>query len=323
MTTSGPRAFATDGTVRLDPTRLPSAATTRFAPAPTGYLHLGHVANAIYTWGLARAAGGRVILRIEDHDRQRCRPAYEAAILDDLDWLGLSPDTPTTDELRAGPSSFRQSDSAAVYAAALDGLDAAGLVYVCDCTRTTYGRWAAAHGRPWSGPGCPGGCRERDLGPVPGTGLRVALGAGDERFDDLLVGSTTDAPSREGDLLVRDRHGNWTYPFAVVVDDARQGVDLIIRGRDLLDATARQVRLGRLLGRAASPVFAHHPLIRKPGGAKLSKADGDTGIRDLRAAGWPPGRVLAEAATAVGLVEPGRARVGVEELPFLVVAASR
>ena len=99
--------------------------TSRFAPAPTGRLHLGHLANAIFVWGFARRSGGRVVLRIEDHDRQRCRPEYEAALLDDLDRLGIAADDPSTDDLRAGPSSYRQSDNGSVYAAAIDSLAAA------------------------------------------------------------------------------------------------------------------------------------------------------------------------------------------------------
>jgi glutamyl/glutaminyl-tRNA synthetase len=137
-------------------------------------------------------------------------------------------------------------------------------------------------------------------------GLRVILGNGDEGWDDLRVGAQRDAPNREGDLVVRDRHGNWTYPFCVVVDDMRQSIDLVVRGEDLLDATARQIRLGRLLGRERPPAFYHHPLIRKPGGAKLSKSDGDTGVRDLRERGLSAEAVIGEAAAAVGLLERAR-----------------
>jgi glutamyl-tRNA synthetase/glutamyl-Q tRNA(Asp) synthetase len=290
---------------RPDLARIPTGATTRFAPAPTGYLHLGHVADALYVWGIARSTDGRVVLRIEDHDRQRSRPEFEAALLDDLAWLGFVPDRPSLDELRGGSSPYRQSDSDAAYAAAEARLRADGLVYACDCARSTFSGWATARGRPWSGPGCPGRCRERGLADSADHVLRVALGGGTERFDDLLAGPTVDEPGRDGDPPIRDRHGNRTYGFAVVVDDARHGVDLVIRGRDLLHATGRQIRLGRLLGRPTPPAFLHHPLVHKPGGAKLSKADGDTGIRDLRAGGWTVERILGEAAAAVGLVPPG------------------
>lgn len=289
------------GPARPDPARLPSGATTRFAPAPTGYLHLGHLANALYVWGIARATGGEVVLRVEDHDRQRCRLAYEAALLDDLVRLGLRPDRPPISELRAGASAYRQSDDDRPYRETIERLRAAGLVYACDCSRATVAAWALAGGLPSGGPGCPSGCRHRRVRERAGTGLRVALGPGDEAFDDLLLGPRADAAAREGDLLVRDRNGNWTYHLCVVVDDARHGVDLVIRGRDLLDAAARQLRLARLLGRDRPPVFLHHPLVRKPGGAKLSKADKDTAVRDLLAAGHTPATLLGFAAAAVGL----------------------
>jgi glutamyl/glutaminyl-tRNA synthetase len=277
--------------------RLGSRGATRFAPAPTGFLHLGHVANALYVWGLARRDGRRVVLRIEDHDRQRSRPEYERAILEDLAWLGFDGDE--------GP--FRQSDDDVVYAAALELLRFNGLAYACECSRTTFADWARATGGPWTGGGCPGRCRERAVPDRAGVGLRVALGGGAESWVDLRLGPQSDVPDREGDLLVRDRAGNWTYPFCVVVDDARQGIDLVVRGEDLLSATARQMRLGRLLGRGEPPAFLHHALIRKAGGAKLSKADGDTSVRELRAAGVSAAELLGRAAAAVGLLGAPRA----------------
>jgi glutamyl/glutaminyl-tRNA synthetase len=267
---------------------IPRSRRTRFAPAPTGLLHLGHVANALWVWGAARLAGAEVLLRIEDHDRQRSRPAYDAAILEDLAWLGFAAD--------AGPVRQTDADAAGAYESARDALAAAGLVYACNCTRSTFAAWAREHGRAWSGEGCPGRCRERALPEDAGTSLRVSLGAGAERFDDLLLGPQAGEPSAAGDLVIRDRERNWSYGFAVVVDDLRHGIALVVRGEDLLPETARQIRLGRLLGRSEPPRFLHHRLIRKPSGAKLSKSDGDTGVRDLRVAGWPPARVRAEAA---------------------------
>ena len=136
---------------RPDPRALPTAPTTRFAPAPTGHLHLGHLANAAYVWGVARASGGTVILRIEDHDRQRSRAAFERDLLDDLDGLGLRPDRPSTDEIRSGPSAYRQSDRGPWYAAALERLRERGLSYACDCTRATFAAWADEHGTAFGG----------------------------------------------------------------------------------------------------------------------------------------------------------------------------
>ncbi len=267
---------------------------TRFAPAPTGYLHLGHVANAIWVWGTASATGGRVLLRIEDHDRVRCRAEFDAALLADLAWLGFAP----------GEGTVRQSDAATPYEAALARLRDEALIYGCDCSRSTFEAWAHEHGRRFHGPGCPGRCRTRGLG---GPVLRVALGGGSERWMDALVGPCTDeVAGGAGDLAVRDRDGNWTYGFSVVVDDLRQGIDLVIRGRDLLAATAAQIRLGRLLGRDVPATFAHHPLIRREDGRKLSKAEGDTSVRELRGSGMTPAEVIGAAAAAVGLIEASR-----------------
>ncbi len=277
---------------------------TRFAPAPTGYLHLGHVANAIVVWGVARARGAEVVLRIEDHDRQRCRPEYEAALLEDLEWLGLVPDLPSIPSLRAGRSPYRQSDGGAAYAAAVESLRARGhTLYACDCSRKTDasapdGSAARAYG---------GRCRDRGLEPGPGRGLRVGIAPGMEEFADLRLGSCRQEPARQcGDLLLRDRLGNWTYQFCVVVDDQQQGIDLIIRGEDLLESTGRQLRLARMLGREHPPAFLHHPLLVKPSGAKLSKADGDTGIRELRAGGMTREEVLGRAARGLGLLPQPR-----------------
>jgi len=273
---------------RLDvPARL-----TRFAPAPTGYLHLGHVANAIWTWALARRSGADVLLRIEDHDRQRCRPEYDAALLEDLEWLGFRADL--------GPVRQTDADAQIAYETSLALLRTAGLAYGCDCTRSTFARWAGEHGRAWSGAGCPGRCRERGVaGPV----VRVALGGGSEAWTDRLAGQREGEVAPNGDLPARDRHGNWSYGFCVVVDDLRQGVDLVVRGEDLLDATAAHIRLGQRLGRATPPAFAHHPLVRRPDGSKLSKSAGDTGVRELRQSGGSPDDVIALAAQMTGFFE--------------------
>lgn len=296
---------------------LPPGWRTRFAPAPTGFLHLGHVANAVFVWGLARAHAGRVVLRVEDHDRQRSRPEYEAALLDDLEWLGLEPDEGYPAELRRGPSPFRQSDSGGRYAAALARLAAQGLVYACRCTRRSID---AAVGETEAGeePCYPGTCREAGVDPASTPLRRVRLPEDAVRFDDLRLGPRLQVPARQcGDPAARDRNGHWTYQFAVVVDDmgwppvsgngTEAGIgpvpqiDAVIRGEDLLESTGRQILLARLLGHAAPPRFLHHPLLLRPDGAKLSKSNRDTGVCALRAAGWSPQRVLGEAAHRAGL----------------------
>lgn len=278
------------GRVSLD--RLRAAlggrpAVTRFAPAPTGYLHVGHLLNAIYVWGVARAIGARVLLRIEDHDRQRSRPDYERALLEDLDWLGLE----------AGEVS-RQSDRTAIYEDALAQLRAAGLTYACECTRRQI-----ADTETGSATRYPGTCRSRELEERPDRGVRVRIEDGDETFDDLLLGPRSQTPAEQsGDILLRDRHGLWTYQFAATVDDFRQGVTVVIRGDDLLESTGRQIRLARLVGRAHPPVFLHHPLIMKSATQKVSKSDADTGLRELRDAGWTPERAFGHTAHLAGLL---------------------
>jgi glutamyl-Q tRNA(Asp) synthetase len=259
---------------------------TRFAPSPTGYLHLGHVVNAIYVWGVARAAAGHVLLRIEDHDRIRCRPEYEHALLEDLDWLGFRADA-------ARDPLLRQSDDPAAYERALEHLRRTATVYVCDCSRKDIG-----------GDRYTGRCRTRGLTDAPGRGIRVVIAPGVERFDDPFLGPQEQVPADQcGDLLLRDRDGHWTYQFAVTVDDYRQRITHVIRGADLLSSTGRQIRLARMLGRADPPHFLHHPLVLKAAGEKLSKSDRDTGVRDLRRMGLTAAEVIGRAAAAVGLIK--------------------
>jgi glutamyl-Q tRNA(Asp) synthetase len=310
---------------------------SRFAPAPTGFLHLGHVVNAAYVWRETRARGGTVLLRIEDHDRQRSRSEFEAAMLEDLAWLGFAADAPPV----------RQSDRDDIYIQALDTLRRQGLLYACACSRAEIvaarAADASAVAQPFPPPLAgdtgelrrgspkrasreggtaadnsvaqafraadaelryPGTCRDRGLANAPGMGLRVRLEPTIERFEDLRLGAQQQSPADQcGDLLVRDRDGNWTYQFAATVDDLVQGVTLVIRGVDLLASTGRQIQLARLLGRAQPPQFLHHPLIMKTADQKLSKSDGDTGIRELRARGWTPQQVIARALSLVEATE--------------------
>jgi glutamyl-tRNA synthetase/glutamyl-Q tRNA(Asp) synthetase len=292
-----------------------SVLLTRFAPSPTGHLHLGHLVNALYVWGAACASGGRVLLRIEDHDRERSRPEFERSILADLAWLGLAADLPPAEALERDLAVARQSARPERYQEALRRFDAGGLVYWCDCSRARIQRESGTSGGELRYDGY---CRTRGLGPGPDRGVRVRMDPGEERFDDLLLGSQKQDPSQQcGDVLVRDRVGQWTYQFAVTVDDTADGITHVIRGRDLLASTGRQIRLARLLGRETPPRFAHHPLILGDDGAKLSKSRGDTGIRELREAGASPEDVLGRAAHAVGLIDRVRP-VAVSELGELI-----
>ncbi len=252
-------------------------------------MHLGHVVNAIYVWGLARHRGAQVLLRIEDHDRIRCRPEFEAAMLEDLDWLGFAADAGRAPVLR-------QSDSPGAYQDALDALRRRHHVYACVCSRKEIGSERYS-----------GRCRDLGLPETAGCGIRVRLAPGREAFADGLLGRVEQSPADQcGDLLLRDRDGHWTYQFAVTVDDWRQGVTLVIRGEDLVSSTGRQIALARMLGRATPPAFVHHPLLVKPDGDKLSKSSGDTGLRELRAAGRSAAEVLGLAAYLGGLLSEAR-----------------
>jgi glutamyl/glutaminyl-tRNA synthetase len=267
----------------------------------------------MYVWGLARAHNAQVLLRIEDHDAERCRPEYERRILDDLDWLGFEPDVFPTRAFRAGPCDSRQSDRHHHYERAAEDLRARGLVYGCTCSRQQIAEVAPAAGdgeRPY-----PGTCRTRGI-PLAGSedpastgsvAWRLRLEPGDEPFNDLLAGAQIQNPAAQcGDLVIKDRLGNWTYQFVASVDDFLQGIDFVIRGRDLLASTGRQIRIARLAGRETPAAFAHHTLVMKTPVQKLSKSDRDTGVSDLRAAGWDAERVIGDAAAAIGLASPAK-----------------
>ena len=290
---------------RLRQMAATQALVTRFAPSPTGFLHLGHAASAIFVWGIARRIGASIILRIEDHDRTRSKREYESAIIADLDWLGFNPDlgprSPST------PSAFRQSDAYDTYIDALRHLEQRHLIYACDCSRKDLREqdgFDARHREPCYA----GTCRDKNLPAALGHGLRVKLDKKDIAFTDLWLGDQNQCAAEQcGDLLLRDRHGNWTYQFAVVVDDIQQGVNVVIRGQDLTASTGRQIQLAQLLGRHTSIVFGHHPLIHEADGeTKLSKRQYSRSLASLRRIGWTPQRVLGEAAHLVGLVASNR-----------------
>jgi len=252
---------------------------TRFAPSVTGHLHLGHAVNAVYTWGIAQARDGEVVVRLEDHDRGRFRPEFEESILADLEWLGL----------RGGRS--RQSDNDTRYRAAAERLGGSGWTFWCDCTRKR----------------CSGACRDRALSEGPGRALRFRVTAGTESFDDLRLGPQTQDPAGDlGDFVLRDVQGQWTYQHCVVADDIAEGITLVIRGEDILESTARQLQLFRALGHPAPPRYLHHPLVTDASGRKLSKKEFAKSLGDLRREGWTPERVLGEAAFLGGLIQAPR-----------------
>jgi glutamyl-tRNA synthetase/glutamyl-Q tRNA(Asp) synthetase len=214
----------------------------------------------------------------------------------------LEPTSESLSSLRSGPSPFRQSDSADAYQSALDALAARGLVYGCTCSRSDIARELGdglVEGRELRYPGT---CRDKGLSPGPGVGARVILPDGGFAFEDLALGHQHQRPQSQcGDLLARDRNGNWTYQFAVVVDDIRHHITHVIRGADLLESTGRQLALARLLGREKGPVFLHHPIIHSEQGAKLGKREGSFALAAMREMGMTAEEVRGEAKLRTGL----------------------
>lgn len=255
-------------------------------------------------WGLAGALDGRVMLRIEDHDAGRCRPEFADGILDDLAWLGLTPNDGDAAAPRAWPISY-QHDRGAHYATRLAALDRAGQAYACRCSRRDIVASTAATATGEMR--YPGTCRVAGVPAEETAARRVLMVDESVEFDDVILGKQRQRPAAQcGDVLIRERSGLWTYQFAVTVDDAEQGIDVVIRGADLLASTGRQIQLARALGRTVPPVFAHHTLVRHDDGSKLSKSTGATALGALRAAGWTPAQVLGTAARLAGLQSEDR-----------------
>ena len=257
----------------------------RFAPSPSGRIHLGNILCCLLAWLSARQKGGRVILRIEDLDTARCPRRYAEQMLEDLRWLGLTWDEgPET----GGPHEpYYQSERTALYQAALDRLTEMGLVYPCFCTRAELHAASAPH-REDGQTVYPGTCRhltpeqaaEREKTRRPALRLRVP--SEDWSFSDGHMGPYSENLERDcGDFLLCRSDGLFAYQLAVVVDDAAMGVTEVVRGADLLPSTPRQLYLYRLLG-LEPPAFYHVPLLLAPDGRRLSKRDADAGLDDLR-----------------------------------------
>jgi glutamyl-Q tRNA(Asp) synthetase len=293
---------------------------TRFAPSPTGPLHLGHAFSAMLAHDMARAARGTFLLRIEDIDRARSRPDWEARIVDDLRWLGLSWPEPV----------MRQSGRLPLYRAALSDLWSRGLLFPCTCARRDIAAAAAAphEGEPPMGPDgivYPGTCRGRDRGgALPADAvLRLdmgaalaALGRAPPAFRETGAGPGGETgpivvdPDRlrteVGDVVLARREMGTSYHLSVVLDDAAQGITHVVRGQDLFAATAIHVVLQRLLG-LPTPAYHHHRLIRDESGRRLAKRDDARAIRLYREAGATP----EDVRRLVGLL-PGTASIDPE-----------
>jgi glutamyl-tRNA synthetase len=278
--------------------------TGRFAPSPTGPLHLGNLRTALVAWLSARSQGGRFVVRVEDLDPACARLGHERGQLDDLAAIGLDWDGEVV----------RQSERYAHYEAALERLDAAGLLYPCFCSRREVREAVAApHGLVPEG-FYPGTCRDLDeaeraarwaAGRHPA--LRL-LGGGEQIVvDDVLAGRVEGVVD---DLVLRRNDGVPAYNLAVVVDDAAQGVTEVVRGDDLLAGTPRQVHLQRLLG-LETPRYLHVPLVVGADGSRLAKRHGAVTLAALAAEGVRPGEVLALLGASLGLAHPGeRVRAG-------------
>jgi glutamyl-Q tRNA(Asp) synthetase len=277
--------------------------TFRFAPSPNGLLHLGHAYSACLNFDLARQSGGRFLLRIEDIDGTRCRPEYEAAIFEDLAWLGIEWDLPV----------MRQSERLAAYRAGLAQLDAQGLLYPSFESRAELARLVAERERhgPWprdpdGAPLYPGTARTMDAsGPTQRItsgapyAQRIDLAAALAQLPDALTFSETGrgpkdehgdivtVPAAWGDVVLARKDVPTSYHLAVVIDDAAQGVTAVVRGQDLFAATSIHRLLQALLG-LPTPAYHHHRLIVDAEGRKLAKSTRSTALRELRAAGATP-----------------------------------
>ncbi|MFM8980806.1 MAG: tRNA glutamyl-Q(34) synthetase GluQRS [Planctomycetia bacterium] len=278
---------------------------SRLAPSPTGHLHVGNARTFLLTWLHVRAAGGSLLLRIDDLDTPRVRQEAIAGLLEDLRWLGLAWDEPE--------AVLRQSQRAGLYAAAAERLRAQGLAYPCTCTRKEVEEAASApHGA--EGPRYPGTCRgrwstlaEAEAATGKPACLRLVVAAGAERFTDLLYGpQAVDVAAETGDFVIHRNSGVAAYQLATVVDDAASGADLVLRASDLLPSTARQRLLQRALG-LPLPATLHLPLVLGEDGRRLAKRHGDTALATLRAQGWTPEELLGRLAWTAGLARHGEA----------------
>ena len=269
----------------------------RFAPSPSGRMHLGNLFSALLAWLSARSAGGRMLLRIEDLDPDRCRREFALQLMDDLRWLGLDWDgTPVW-----------QSERTALYADAFSRLEGRGLLYPCFCTRAQRLAASAPH-RDNGEPVYDGRCsrlspaEQEVLSALRRPAWRLRVPDREIAFTDLCRGPYQENLLRDcGDFILRRSDGVYAYQLAVVVDDGLSGVTEVVRGSDLLSSTPRQRYLQELLGFPA-PRYAHVPLLLSPGGRRLSKRDGDLDMGALRAR-FSPEELSGRLARLAGLQE--------------------
>jgi glutamyl-tRNA synthetase len=272
-------------------------------------MHLGNARTALLAWLHSRARGGRMILRIEDLDPQRCKPAFERLLLHDLRWLGL--DWDEGPDVGGPHAPYRQSERTAVYEAALARLD----TYPCTCSRKELRETAMApHAAE---PVYPGTCRDGPKAPGRPASVRWRVPTGAAGViawhDEWRGPAVEDVAQTVGDFVLRRGDGAWAYQLAVVVDDGAMGVTHVLRGADLTGSTARQIALQCALG-LATPRYAHAPLVVGDDGSKLNKRHGLPGVAALREAGEDPRAVVAALARSIGLVDARVDRVSPSEL---------
>ncbi len=289
---------------------MTQAGITRLAPSPTGALHLGNARTFLVNYLLARRGGWRVLMRVEDLDGPRVKPGADAAVLDELAWLGLRWEQP------AAYQSARQP----AYQQALEKLAAEGAAYPCTCSRKDVELAASAPHREDGLVVYPGTCRGRyasaEQAAAEGRPVawRVRVDDAEITFDDEFAGRCSFNLARDGgDFVVFKGAGQAAYQLAVIVDDAAAGVDAIVRGDDLLDSAARQIHLRRLLGIAGDVRYWHLPLVVGPDARRLAKRHGDTRLSRYRQAGTPARRVLGLLGYWSGLL-PRRREADIDEL---------
>ncbi|MFF2482541.1 tRNA glutamyl-Q(34) synthetase GluQRS [Paenibacillus sp. NPDC058071] len=280
----------------------------RFAPTPSGLMHIGNCWAALLAWLQTRSAGGQFVLRMEDIDKPRCKPALAEQALADLRWLGL--DWDEGPDIGGPFVPYTQSERDDRYEKALHRLEQDGYLYPCFCSRAELLAVASApHGLSEEGPAYAGTCRhltpeeraERRALKTPSLRFRI----GDDRvvsYIDGVAGLQCSPPGAGGDFVVRRADGIISYQLAVVVDDAAMGITDVLRGADLLDSTHRQLLLYEALGLPA-PRFAHVPLLMGEDGKRLAKRHGDTSIAGLRQTGVKPEHVIGWLAVLAGQLD--------------------
>jgi glutamyl-tRNA synthetase len=282
---------------------MPGSARGRFAPSPTGAMHLGNARTALLAWLDIRSRRGTMLLRIEDLDRARIPAGAEQGVIDDLRWLGLDWDE--------GP--IRQSERGDRYDAALEALLAAGRAFPCACSRADVARAASApHAEDEDGPRYPGTCRGKPPAEIRaraaarGRAPSIRFDGRRERidFDDDVCGHVVGDVEGVDDFVLRRADGVAAYQLAVVVDDAATAITRVVRGADLLRSTPRQIALHRALGTSA-PAFAHMPLLLTPGGERLAKRTRPASLASMREAGTTPEEIVGTLAASVGLCADG------------------